>query len=106
FRGWRTWDKAMRNVAVLFALAAACGISACAQLEAYDPYVDAVTVPAGARVIASVSQDAGLSLAAGASPGTEGGFFYDWPRRDTEQRSQAAQQQERYLQQRQAGAVP
>jgi len=95
----------MRNVAVLFALAAACGISACAQLDAYDPYVDAVTVPAGARTISSVSKDAGLILAAGASPGTEGGFFYDWRRRDAEQRIQAAQRQERVLQQ-QARTVP
>ena len=97
----------MRDVAVPFALAAALALSACAyQLEAYDPYVDAVTVPAGSRTIASISQDAGLSLAAGAAPGTENGFFYDWPRRDAEQRIQAAQREELYLQQQAAGAVP
>ena len=95
----------MRNFAVPFVLAAALGASACAQLEASDPYVDAVTVPAGGRTIASVSQDAGRSLAAGAAPGTENGFFYDWRRRDSEQRIQAAQRQELYLQ-RQAGASP
>ena len=96
----------MRNLAVSSALLVVFGLSACAQLEAYDPYVDAVTVPAGGRIISSVSQDAGLSLAAGASPGTEGGFFYDWPKRDTEQRIQAAQQEERYRRQQQARAVP
>jgi hypothetical protein len=96
----------MRNLAVLFVLAAALGISACAELEAYDPYVDAVTVPAGGRTIASVSQDAGLSLAAGAAPGTENSFFYDWRRREAEQRIQAAQREERYLRQQAAGAVP
>jgi hypothetical protein len=95
----------MKNRAVPFVLAAALGVSACAQLEAYDPYVDAVTVPAGGRTVASVSQDAGLSLAAGAAPGTENSFFYDWRRRDTEQRIQAAQREERD-QQRQAGAIP
>jgi hypothetical protein len=95
----------MKNLAVPFVLAAALAASACAQLEAYDPYVDAVTVPFGGRMVASVSQDAGLSLAAGAAPGTENGFFYDWRRRDTEQRIQAAQREERY-EQRQAGVVP
>ena len=95
----------MKNRAVPFVLAAALGASACAQLEAYDPYVDAVTVPAGGRTVASVSQDAGLSLAAGAAPGTENSFFYDWRRRDAEQRIQAAQREER-SQQRQAGTVP
>lgn len=96
----------MRHPAVPFMLAAALGISACAELEAYDPYVDAVTVPAGGRTVASVSQDAGLSLAAGAAPGTENSFFYDWRRRDAEQRIQAAQREERYLQQRAADTVP
>ena len=97
----------MRNLAVPFVLAAVLGLSACAyQLEAYDPYVDAVTVPTGNRTIASVSQDAGLSLAAGAAPGTENGFFYDWRRRDAEQRIQAAQREERVLQRQAAGAVP
>ena len=96
----------MRNLAVPFVLAAALGLSACAyQLEAYDTYVDGVTVPTEGRTIASVSQDAGLSLAAGASPGTENSFFYDWRRRDTEQRIQAAQREERYLQ-RQARTAP
>src|SRR5262245_53564501 len=97
----------MKHVAVCFALAAGLGLSACtSQLGAYDPYVDAVTTPTGGRIIASVTQDAGLSLAAGTSPGTEGGFFYDWPKRDAEQRIQAAQRQERFLQQQQAGAGP
>jgi hypothetical protein len=94
----------MRNLATLFVLAA-LGLSACAELDVYDPYVDAVTTPADGRTIASVSQDAGLSLAAGAAPGTENGFFYDWRRRDAEQRIQAAQREEQLLQ-RQAGAVP
>ena len=99
--------KAMRNLAVPFVLAGALGLSACAyQFEAYDPYADAVTVPTGNRTIASVSQDAGLSLAAGAAPGTENGFFYDWRRRDVEQRIQAAQREERILQRQAAGAVP
>jgi len=97
----------MRNLAVSFALAAALALSACAdQFEAYDPYIDAVTVPTGNRTIASVSQDAGLSLAAGAAPGTENSFFYDWRRRDAEQRIQAAQREELYLQRQAAGAVP
>ena len=99
--------KAMKNIVVPFTLAAFIGLSACAsQLGAYDPYVDAVTVPTEGRVIASVSQDAGLSLAAGTSPGTEGGFFYDWGKRDVEQRIQAAQQQQRYLRQQQARTAP
>ena len=96
----------MRNLAVPVVLAAALGLSACAyQLHAYDTYVDGLTVPTQGRTVASVSQDAGLSLAAGAAPGTENSFFYDWRRRDTEQRIQAAQRQELYLQ-RQAGAAP
>ena len=97
----------MRNVAVCFALAAGLGLSACAsQLGAYDPYVDAVTTPTDGRILSSVSQDAGLSLAAGTGPGTESGFFYDWTKRDAEQRIQAAQHQERYQRQQQAGAEP
>jgi hypothetical protein len=96
----------MKNIAVPFVLAAALGISACAELEVSDPYVDAVTVPVGGRTIASVSQDAGLNLAAGAAPGTANGFFYDWRRRDAEQRIQAAQREERYQRQQAAGAVP
>lgn len=96
----------MRNLAVAFVIAVALGTAACAQLGAYDPYVDAVTVPTGGRMIASVSQDAGLSLAAGAAPGTENGFFYDWRRRDAEQRIQAAQREELYLQRQAAGAAP
>lgn len=97
----------MRNVAVPFVLAAALAVSACTyQFEAYDPYIDAVTVPTGGRIIASVSQDAGLSLAAGAAPGTENGFFYDWGRRDAEQRIQAAQRQERNQQRQAAGSAP
>jgi hypothetical protein len=98
----------MRNVA-LPVLAAALALSACAELDLYDPYVDAVTTPAdGGRAVASVSQDAGLSLAVGASPGTEGGFFYDWSRRNAEQRIQAAQREERILRQqaRAAAAAP
>ena len=98
------WDTAMRNLAALFVLAA--GLSACAGLDLYDPYVDAVTTPAdGGRAVASVSQDAGLSLALGAAPGTENGFFYDWRRRNVEQRIQQAQREERQLQ-RQAGTLP
>jgi len=105
-RGRRTWDNIMRNLVAPFVLAAALGTSACAyQLDAYDTYVDGVTVPTYGRTIASVSQDAGLSIAAGTSPGTEGGFFYDWRRRDAEQLIQQAQRRERILQQ-QAGAVP
>lgn len=97
----------MKNLAVPFVLAAALAVSACTyQLEAYDPYVDAVTVPTGDRTIASVSQDAGLSLAAGAAPGTENGFFYDWRRRDAEQRIQQAQREQRFQQRQAAGAVP
>ena len=96
----------MRNLAVPVVLAAALGLSACAyQLHAYDTYVDGLTVPTQGRTVASVSQDAGLSLAAGAAPGTENSFFYDWRRREVEQRIQAAQRRERQLQQ-QAGAVP
>ena len=95
----------MRTIAVPLALSAAVITSACAtQLDAYDPYIDGVTVPTQGRTIASVSQDAGLSLAAGAAPGTESGFFYDWRRRDAEQFIQAAQRRERLLQQ-QAGNV-
>ena len=97
----------MKNLAVPFVLAAALAVSACTyQLEAYDPYVDAVTVPTGDRTIASVSQDAGLSLAAGAAPGTENSFFYDWRRRDAEQRIQQAQREQRFQQRQAAGAVP
>ena len=97
----------MRPVAIPFVCIAVLGLSACAELDLYDPYVDAVTTPvADGRAIASVSQDAGLSLAAGTSPGTEGGFFYDWRKRDAEQRIQAAQREERYQRQQQAGAVP
>jgi hypothetical protein len=96
----------MKNLAAPLALAVALGVSACTyQLEAYDPYLDAVTVPTGNRTIASVSQDAGLSLAAGAAPGTENGFFYDWRRRDAEQRIQQAQREQLY-QRRQAAGVP
>jgi hypothetical protein len=93
----------MRHIAVLLTLSAALGASACT----YDlnPYAEGVTVPADGRTVASVSQDAGLSLATGAAPGTATGFFYDWPRRNYEQRVQAAQRRERILQQ-QAGAEP
>jgi len=93
----------MRTIAVPLALAAALCTSACAyQLDAY---VEGLTVPTEGRTIASVSQDAGLSLAAGASPGTEGGYFYDWSRRDREQQLQAAARRQRLLQ-LQAGATP
>ena len=95
----------MRTNAVPFLLAAALSLSACAGLDFYDPYVDAVTTPVEGRAVASVSQDAGLSLAVGAAPGTEGGFFYDWRRRDSEQRIQQAQREERYLQRQAAGAA-
>ena len=93
----------MRNLAAPSVVLAALVLSACAGLDLYDPYVDAVTTDG--RMIASVSQDAGLSLAVGAAPGTESGFFYDWSRRDAEQRIQQAQREERILQQ-QAGRVP
>jgi hypothetical protein len=97
----------MRPIAIPFACVAVLSLSACAGLDLYDPYVDAVTTPVGdSRAIASVSQDAGLSLAAGTSPGTEGGFFYDWRKRDAEQRIQAAQRDERYQRQQQAVAAP
>ena len=96
----------MRTPAATFVLAGALAVSACAELDRYDPYVDAVTTPTDGRIIASVSQDAGLSLAAGAAPGTENSFFYDWRRRDVEQRIQQAQREERYLQRQAAGAAP
>ena len=92
----------MRTNAVPLALAALC-TSACAYV--YDTSGDVLTVPTEGRTIASVSQDAGLSLAAGAAPGTENGFFYNWPRREAEQRIQSAQRRERILQ-LQAGAAP
>lgn len=40
--------------------------------------------------IASVSQDARLSLALGAAPGEEGGIIYDWGKREREERRIAA----------------
>jgi hypothetical protein len=93
----------MKHTAVPFFLAAAVLTSACS----YEPdtYVETLSVPTVGRTVASVSQDAGLSLTAGAAPGTVAGFFYDWPRRDYEQQVQAAQRRER-LRQVQAGAVP
>jgi hypothetical protein len=93
----------MRTIVVPLTLAVALCTSACSYI--YDTSGDTLSVPTEGRTIASVSQDAGLNLAAGIAPGTEGGFFYDWNRRDTEQRIQAAQRRERQLQQ-QAGAVP
>lgn len=96
----------MRKLALLFALGATLGTSACAYgYDIYGEPVGGLTIPVEGRAVASVSQDAGLSLATGAAPGLDGGFFYDWSRRNREQQLQAAARRERLLQ-LQAGAIP
>ena len=94
----------MRTFAVALTLATALLTSACS----YGYYAlsgEGLTVPAYGRAVSSVSQDAGLSLSAGAAPGIGGGFFYDWSRRNTEQQLQAEARRERELQ-LQAGNAP
>jgi hypothetical protein len=93
----------MKYVAVPLVLATTVMTSACAYYG--DGAIEILTVPTEGRTVSSVSQDAGLSLAAGAAPGTVSGYFYDWDRRFIEQEIQAAQRRERILQ-RQAGAAP
>ena len=93
----------MKRRTLPLAIAAALSTAACAATSISG--VDDLILETSDRTVASVSQDAGLSLAAGVAPGTEGGFFYDWPRRNYEQQIQSAQLRELALE-RQARALP
>jgi len=77
----------MKTGTVSLARFLALGVSGCC-CEGGSP--EALNIAPNGRALAAVSQDARLSLALGAAPGSESGTIYGWGKREREQRRIAA----------------